>query len=81
MTMRAQLTDREAFEVVFAVGEAAGNRSMRKGRRKAWSRKDFSKAARVTNRLLDQMKVLDPNNDEAGRGTNDFSFLMEALGL
>lgn len=40
-----------------AVSLDEGNRSMRKGRRKAWNEDDFYVAARLYNRLMDAIEI------------------------
>ena len=52
MKLTVGIGDELIYEIAHAIGQDAGNRSMRKAGRKVWNRKDYNKAAETMSRLL-----------------------------
>ncbi len=44
---RQRIDERYAYRLAHAAGQDAGNRSMRKGKRRAWNETDYRQAART----------------------------------
>lgn len=53
-------------EIAYAAGHDAGNASMRKAGRKRWNEEDWNQAAKVTNRLLDEIEAATASPEASG---------------